>query len=262
MTIRLLAVADHGLVAEALTASLQAAHDIEIVGVAVSAREAAAIAQAEAPDSVVIGYELSGGDCATLTRVILEVSPESRVIIVTSFEDYTMLAEAMVAGCVGFVATNGSVEDLVEAVRAAHAGEMIISPQLLARLLPRAPGWRGGLGSDLSPREREVLPLMAEGLSNTELGERLFISVNTVRNHVRNILKKLGVHSRLEAVAIAIRNELISPSTAAETPDVLLDVDASADGAVRDHAETQSESGDGEPGIAVLDLSQYGFRPR
>lgn len=262
MTIRLLVVADHGLVVEALTASLQAARDIEIIGAAASAPEATAIAQAEAPDSVVIEYEISAGGCASLTRLILEASPNSRVIIVTSFEDYTMLAEAMVAGCAGFVARNSSVDDLVDAVRAAHAGEMIVSPQLLARLLPRAPGWRGGLGADLSPREREVLPLLAEGLSNTELGERLFISVNTVRNHVRNILKKLGVHSRLEAVAVAIRNELIPPLTVAEAPDVLFDVDASEDGAVRDHAETQSESGDGEPGIAVLDLSQYGFRPR
>lgn len=261
MTIRLLVVADHDLLAEALTASLQAAPDIEIVGTVASTPEATTIAQAEAPDSVVIGCELSGGDCAALTRVILEASPDSRVIIVTSFQDYAMLAEAMVAGCAGFVATNGSVEDLVEAVRSAHAGEMIISPQLLARLLPRAPGWRGGLGADLSPREREVLPLLAEGLSNIELGERLFISVNTVRNHVRNILKKLGVHSRLEAVAIAIRNELIPPLAVAEAPDVLVDVDVSADGAVRDHAEAQSESGHGEPGIAVLDLS-YGFRPR
>lgn len=262
MTIRLLVVADHGLVVEALTASLQGRQDIKIIGSARTTTEATAIAQAEAPDSVVIGYELSGGDCATLTRLILEASPDSRVIVVTSFEDYTMLAEAMVAGCAGFVARNSSVDDLVEAVKAAHAGEMIISPELLARLLPRLRGWRGGLGADLSPREREVLPLLAEGLSNIELGERLFISVNTVRNHVRSILKKLGVHTRLEAVAAAIRNELIPPLTAVETPDVLLDVDTSGDGAIRGHAETQSESGDGEPGIAVLDLSEYGFRQR
>ena len=103
---------------------------------------------------------------------------------------------------------------------------------------------------------------MGEGLSNTEIGERLFISVNTVRNHVHTVLKKLGVHSRLEAVAVAIRKELIAPLTAAETPDVLVDVDAPADGAVRDHAETRGESGNGEPGIAVLDLSQDKFQQR
>jgi Bacterial regulatory proteins, luxR family len=94
------------------------------------------------------------------------------------------------------------------------------------------------------------------------LGERLFISVNTVRNHVRSILKKLGADTRLEAVAAAIRNELIPPLAAAETPDVLFDVDTSGDGAVRDHAESLSGSGDEEPGIAVLDLSEYGFRQR
>lgn len=260
MVTRLLVLTDHDLMAEALSASLGASKDIEVIGSEGSTLESAATALAQAPDVVLVDYELSGGDCAAITRLIREMSPPSRIVIVTAFEDYTMLAEAMDAGCDGFVAKDSSVEDLVEAVRGAQSGEMTIAPDLLTRLLPRLRRWRGTLGSDLTPREREVLPLIVQGLSNAQIAARLFISVNTVRNHIQTIMKKLGVHSRAEVLALSLQNELVDPARWSSNPQPMFPDAASAREELPDDVATADPSGDGDPGIAVVDLTQERFR--
>jgi DNA-binding NarL/FixJ family response regulator len=260
MVTRLLVLTDHDLMAEALKASLGASNEIDVIGSETSSVEGAATALARAPDVVLVDYELSGGDCAAITRLILEMSPASRVVIVTAFEDYTMLADAMDAGCDGFVAKDSSVEDLVEAVRGAMSGEMTIAPDLLARLLPRLRRWRGALGSDLTPREREVLPLIVQGLSNADIARRLFISVNTVRNHVQTIMKKLGVHSRAEVLAVSLQNELVDLSRWSSKPQAMLPSSGSSREEPPEDVVTPNIRGDGDPSIAVVDLSQERFR--
>jgi DNA-binding NarL/FixJ family response regulator len=123
-----------------------------------------------------------------------------------------MLVAATEAGCAGFVLKTSPLDELVAAVRTAAAGEMLVSTALLARLLSRLRHERDAPDSVLTAREREILQLIAEGLTNAAISARLFISVNTVRNHVQNVLAKLGVHSKLEALSVAIRDGLITPT--------------------------------------------------
>jgi DNA-binding NarL/FixJ family response regulator len=129
--------------------------------------------------------------------------------MLTSFADEATLVASIEAGCSGFVTKSKSTSEVTVAVRLAADGEAVVSPDMLALLLPRLSRTRRGLGTDLTRRELEVLMLLSDGESKDRIGERLFLSPNTVRNHIQSILSKLGAHSRLEAVAIAVREGLI-----------------------------------------------------
>jgi DNA-binding NarL/FixJ family response regulator len=145
------------------------------------------------------------------TRRIKAVSPRSKVIIVSGHRRATLLVEAVEAGASGFMDKNEAIDDVMSAVRRAAAGEMLVDPARLAKLLPTLAAQREATRDArsrldrLTPREREILGLVAEGCRSEAVAERLHISPPTARTHIQNILSKLGVHSQLEAVALAAR---------------------------------------------------------
>lgn len=209
--VRVVVCDDHKILAEGLAALLSGAGDMEVVGVVGSVAAVVERASATRPDVVLMDYELPDGNGVDATRAVKAAVPDAKVVMLTSFADESVLVGAIEAGCCGFLTKHKSAQDVVTAVRLAAAGEALISPDMLVRLLPRLR--RGtqerGVGSDLTAREREVLGLLAEGLSSEAIAARLFLSANTVRNHVQSVLTKLGAHSRLEAVSIAARAGLL-----------------------------------------------------
>lgn len=207
--IRVLIVDDHEMFAQSLRAALAGERDLEVVGIAGTVQDARSKAAATAPDVVLLDYGLPDGDGATAAQLIKDARPETKTVMLTSFTDDAVLIAAIEAGCSGYVLKHKGVQELVDAVRSAHAGEALISPAMLARLLPKLQRNHRGVGAELTPREIEVLRLLADGLSNQAISQRLTISLHTVRNHVQNIITKLQVHSKLEAVAAAVREGII-----------------------------------------------------
>jgi DNA-binding NarL/FixJ family response regulator len=208
-TIRVVVVDDHEMFAQGLTAVLGADPMIEVVATAGTVEAGLASARMHSPDVVLMDYELPDGDGATATQQIKAEVPQVQVVMVTSFDDEGILVRAIEAGCSGFITKHKAIQEVAAAVRAAHAGEALISPSMLARLLPKLRQNPKGLGSDLTAREVEVLKLLASGVSNQQIAEELVLSLHTVRNHVQNVITKLGAHSKLEAVATAVREGLI-----------------------------------------------------
>ncbi|MBI4730452.1 MAG: response regulator transcription factor [Acidobacteria bacterium] len=207
--VRVMVVDDHQMFAQGLMKVLGEEPDFEVVGVASGVEEARRLARLHHPDVILMDFDLPDGDGAKATELIRAERPETRVVMLTSFTDEAVLVAAIEAGCSGYVTKHKAVEEVARAVRAADAGEALISPSMLARLLPKLRRSYRGLGSDLTPREIELLRLLAEGLANRAIAERLLISLHTVRNHVQNILTKLQAHSKLEAVAVAVREGVI-----------------------------------------------------
>ena len=217
-SIKVLVVDDHQMFTEGLVKVLGEASDVAVVATASSVAGAVEAAKLHTPDVVLMDFELSDGDGAKATQLIKEDMPTTKVVMLTSFTDESVLVAAIEAGCSGFVTKHKAVDEVVAAVRAAFEGEALISPSMLARLLPKLRRSSRGLGSDLTPRELEVLKLLAEGMSNSAIAEKLVISLHTVRNHVQSIIMKLQAHSKLEAVTIAVRESIIQyPQNAPRT---------------------------------------------
>ena len=208
-TIGVLLCDDHQLLADGLAAVLGSHDDIDIVAVVGSAADAVAGVVEHEPDVVLMDYELPGPNGVEATREILEQSPSTRVVMLTSFTDDAILVAAIEAGATGFVTKHSSSDELTAAVRLAAAGELIVPRDLLARLLPRLKG-RHRRGIEVSEREREILQLLAGGASNADVARALHLSPNTVRNHLARVYMRLGARSRLEAVAIAVREGIIT----------------------------------------------------
>jgi DNA-binding NarL/FixJ family response regulator len=209
--LKLLLVDDQRMFTELLTQQLDEYCDIEVTGVAHTATEALAVARDDPPDVAVLDYRLPDGDGAALAAELRRVHPGLRMVMLSGYQDEATLRHAVEAGCCGFISKDSAVDELVDSVRAAHAGNAPISPSLLARLLPSlCQDSEHGRGS-LTPRELEVVQLLADGASNQAIAEQLFISRHTVRNHVQRIITKLGVHSKLEAVAVATRFGFVRP---------------------------------------------------
>jgi DNA-binding NarL/FixJ family response regulator len=209
-SIRVLVVEGHEILAKGLTGLLDSCPDFEVVGVPRTMAEAVSASVELRPDVIVMDHQLPDGDGVTALEEIKRAIPAARVVILTSSDNDRRLARrAFEAGCSGFVEKSRSVKDLFSVVRAAHSGEVLITPVMLMMLLP--PGANGNcrIGSDLSRRELEVLEVMAEGGSDKEIADKLFISLNTARKHAQNIIRKLGAHSKLEAVVVAARAGLI-----------------------------------------------------
>lgn len=208
--VRVLLCDDHDVLTEGLAAVLEA-RGLDVVAVVNRGADALdAVARSE-PNVVLMDYQLPDQDGVTTTRAIKTAHPDVQVVLLTSSTDDQVLVEALEAGASGYVTKHKGSAEVVDAVAAAAAGEVVVSPDMLARLLPRLSPQpqQHRPGNDLTPRESEVLELMAEGATNDEVADRLFISRNTVRNHVQNILTKLGAHSRLEAVVIATKTGLV-----------------------------------------------------
>ena len=148
-------------------------------------------------------------DGATATRTIRQQFPNVQVIALTSFKEEELVKNALEAGAIGYLLKDVSADELVRAIREAHAGRATLS-QEAAQALVHAASQLPAPGSDLTEREREVLALMIEGWNNTQIAGKLTVSSSTIKSHVSNILAKLGVASRTEAVTLALRNRIIS----------------------------------------------------
>lgn len=200
---------DHTVLADGLATLLNAEPDINVVGVAGSVSELLDLARICPPDVVLLDYDLPDGNGVAATSALKNAHPETKVVMLTSFTKEAVLVAAMEAGCSGYLTKHNAASIIAAGVRSVASGEALISSDMLRRLLPRLSHSSRGVGSDLTPRELEVLELMATGASSRAIADTLFVSTNTLRNHAQSILNKLGAHSRLEAVSTAVREGLI-----------------------------------------------------
>jgi len=207
-TIRVMLVDDHAMVAEALWALLAAEPDLSVVGHATTLHDAFALVAALEPDLIVMDYRLPDGDGLTATEWVKARFPAVHVVMLTGSAPESVRARALSAGCEAVVSKEGSLKELMRAIRVAVTGESPVVSDWLAELLPPPAPPTPPYG--LSKRELEVLRLLANGTSTDAIVGRLVLSPHTVRNHVRNILAKLNAHSKLEAVAIAVREGIVS----------------------------------------------------
>ncbi len=206
--IRVLIVDDHAVVRGGLSKFLQMHKDIELVGEAENGAEAVRLARQLQPNVVLMDLKMPEMDGVHATREIRTKYPGVRVIVLTSFAEDNMVQGALQAGATGYLLKNVSGAELANAIRAAHAGRMTLSSEA-TEVLVHAAAHPIVPADDLTEREREVLALMVEGLSNQEIADRLFLSLGTVKFHAGNIYSKLGVDSRVAAVTLAIQRRLV-----------------------------------------------------
>jgi len=207
--IRVMLVDDHTVVRRGLSTFLMAYGDLELVAETSSGERAIQLCQQTQPDVVLMDLMMPGIDGATATGLIREKHPKIQVIALTSYKEKELVEGALKAGAIGYLLKDVSADELANAIRSAAAGKPTLSPEAANVLIQatRAPAEK--LGFDLTEREREVLALMVEGLNNTQIAERLVISISTAKFHVSSILTKLQVSSRTEAVAVAYQNNLV-----------------------------------------------------
>jgi len=206
--IRLMIVDDHAVVRSGLSAFLLAYDDLKLVGEAGDGEEAVRLCLQIQPDVVLMDLVMPGMDGITATKAIKERCPNTQVIALTSFGEEERVQGVLKAGAIGYLLKNVSAQELVTAIRKAAAGQPTLSSEA-ARALIHASAGPEAPGRDLTGREREVLALMVKGLNNSRIAEQLMVSLSTTKFHVSNILTKLGVTSRAEAVALAVRNHLV-----------------------------------------------------
>lgn len=208
--IRVIVVDDHEMFAESIGRVLALEDDIEVAGLAASSRQGIELAEALAPDVAIVDHRLPDAGGAQTIRRILAVSPSTKVLILSGYKDHQIVSSSIRAGCSGFLSKDKAVRELAVAVRAVRDGEAYLPSEALGRLVARGSTPDGaGPGDELTRRERHVLQLMAGGLSNRAIATQLSLSLNTVRNHVQRILTKMEAHSKLEAVMIAFREDLV-----------------------------------------------------
>ena len=206
--IGVLIVDDHEIVRTGLATFLEVSEDIELVGQVSSGEEALRVCDEREPDVVLLDMVMPGMDGPTTAKAIKAAHPHIKVLALTSFPEEDLIQRALEAGVLGYLLKNVGARELGDAIRAAKAGRATLAPEATMTLMQRA-SRPAPPGHDLSPREREVLRLMAQGKSNRAIAEALVISASTADFHVSNILGKLGAASRTEAVAIALQNKLV-----------------------------------------------------
>ncbi|WP_273844110.1 response regulator transcription factor [Rubrobacter calidifluminis] len=222
-TIRVLVADDHDIVRFGLRKMLEAEPGIEVVGEASSGVEALELCRSLKPDIVVMDIRLPGVDGITATRLIKREFPNTAVLILTAYESTEYLVESVRAGAAGYLLKEKAVQRLPGAVRRVMNGESPLDQELAMRVLKGISEKRGAHSPDgdevvrtgfllekLTDREREILTLVAMGLSNQEIAERLYLSVGTVKSHVHRIISKLGVSDRTQAAVLAVQLGMVS----------------------------------------------------
>ena len=218
--IRVLLVDDHALFRKGLASLIEPLEDMEVVGEAGDGREALERARELMPDLILMDIQMPGWDGLKATQLIKEEMPYVKIVMLTVSDDDKDLFEAIKQGAQGYLLKNLSPEELFELLRGVYRGEAPISHLTAARILDefarlaQKETWVPIAGNNITPREKEVLQLVAQGATNKEIASQLFIAENTVKNHLRNILAKLHVQNRVQAAAYARREGLIrgSPS--------------------------------------------------
>ncbi len=205
--IRVLIVDDHPMVRRGLATFLKVYDDLELAGEAAGGQEAVQLCSQVQPDVVLMDMVMPDMDGATATRIIRKESSTIHVIALTSFKEEILVQSALQAGAIGYLLKDVSADELARAIRAASVGRATLSPDV-AEVIVHAAGQPQKPGLDLTEREQAVLALMVEGLNNTQIAGKLGVSPSTIKSHVSNILTKLGVSSRTEAVTLALRNGL------------------------------------------------------
>jgi DNA-binding NarL/FixJ family response regulator len=218
-TVSLLICDDHKILTDALATMVRLDDGLALVADPVhTPEEAIALAEEHLPDVALMDIVFKGGGGMSgidATRRIKEVSPSTKVVVMTAHDEDRLMVEAVEAGASGFLSKDEAADEVLSAVKAAADGEVLIDPDTLTRLLAQVAQEREEerdarkLLGDLTEREREILGLLAQGVRNEDIAKQLYISPQTVQTHVRNILGKLRVHSKLEAVAFAVRNGAI-----------------------------------------------------
>jgi DNA-binding NarL/FixJ family response regulator len=214
--VRVLIVDDHALFRRGLQMVLEGESDIDVVGEASDGHEAVERAEKTTPDVVLMDVRMPKRSGIEATRAIKEVLPSAKILMLTISDEEADLYEAIKAGASGYLLKEISIEEVANAVREVQQGKSLISPSMASKLLnefaamvKRRDERTNIPGPRLTDRELEVLKLVAKGMNNRDIGAELFISENTVKNHVRNILEKLHLHSRMEAVVYAVREKLL-----------------------------------------------------
>jgi len=207
--VRVAIVDDHAMVRSGLSAFLTVFRDVELVGEAASGEEALDLCARLQPDVVLMDLVMPGMDGVAATCAIREQCPKTQVIILTSFGELARVRAALEAGAISYLLKNVSADELASAIRGAASGQISLSPEA-ARAVITAAADSGTGSTDLTETERRVLALMVDGQSNPQIADSLGTSLSTVKFHVSNILSKLGVSSRTEAVAQALRQHLVT----------------------------------------------------
>ncbi|PRX42691.1 LuxR family two component transcriptional regulator [Planifilum fimeticola] len=208
--IRVLLVDDHEMVRLGLSAYLDTQPDIEIVGEASDGKEAVRLAEELKPDVILMDLVMEGMDGIEATREICRVTDKPKIIVLTSFVDDDKVVPALEAGALSYLLKTSQAREIAEAIRAAARGESVLASQVTGKVLSRMRRHREPEPHEtLTAREMEVLKLIAEGKSNQEIADQLFIAIKTVKTHITNILSKLGVEDRTQAAIYAHRHKLV-----------------------------------------------------
>jgi DNA-binding NarL/FixJ family response regulator len=214
--LRVLIVDDHALFRRGLQMVLRQESDIDVVGEAADGHEAVDKAQELMPDVVLMDVRMPGQSGIEATEKIKDQLPHAKILMLTISDEEADLYDAIKAGASGYLLKEISIDEVAEAVRSVWAGQSRISPSMASKLLAefaamskRADERQQLPAPRLTDREMEVLNLVAQGMNNRDIAKELFISENTVKNHIRNILEKLHLHSRMEAVVYAVREKLL-----------------------------------------------------
>jgi two-component system NarL family response regulator len=207
---------DHALFRRGLTMVLESEPDIDVVGEANDGHEVVELAEQFMPDLVLMDVRMPGRGGIDAAQAIKDAVPHTKILMLTISDEEEDLYDAIKAGASGYLLKEISIEEVADSIRQVHAGQSLISPSMASKLLTefaamaRKDEEKQQMPTPrLTDREMEVLTLVAQGLNNRDIAKELFISENTVKNHVRNILEKLHLHSRMEAVVYAVREKLL-----------------------------------------------------
>jgi DNA-binding NarL/FixJ family response regulator len=202
-------VDDHRLFAEGLTRLLDVEDDIEVLGTGATGREAVTLVERLRPRVLLLDFDMPEGNGVVTATEIKARWPETMIVMISGSTDDSLLLRAIDAGCSGYLTKDRAASDVASAVRTVAAGEALLSPAAMARLLPRLPKSNRGMGSDLTDRQLEVLAMLARGATNKTVALAFSCSPEAARDEINGVISTLGAHSTLEAVATAIREGVI-----------------------------------------------------